>query len=316
MSRSPSHSPKSSPLPRRSILKAIVAGPNSACCCDEQAFSASPVSVDIVRDERFVTAERLMEKINSTYNAAFGDDDLEHHAYERATKRWRLAKEALSRYGRKLAAKPAKDLIDSLVLAKIADFEIVDEEDNDIDDIASQAVQALLDVHGVPRTKETASSVAAVKFQAEISAGPPRQVRPPSSVNAGNLIIRARRLGQAHDAAIRFEGSIPDDTPQSERAIAVIDRRMAELEELRDEIITGIQTRNPRSPDDRYSMTGLDEYTVYCELLTAMSPWFWNDEHGAAGAVLLAIRKAGEDWSDHCVEQAERWNASQGGANV
>lgn len=139
----------------------------------------------------------------------------------------------------------------------------------------------------------------------------------PPNLGAGNLIARIRAHGEASKAAITFEASLEDGTPESDRAIATSNLRTAELEKLRDEIIAGLNNRDPRNRDNPYSFTGLEEYTVLCELITAMCPWFWTDiSHGDALPVFAELRKSASYWSEHFLEQAANWNASQGGANV
>lgn len=139
----------------------------------------------------------------------------------------------------------------------------------------------------------------------------------PPNLNAGNLIARVRAHGEACKAAITFEASLADGTPESDAATATSDLRTSELEKLRDEIIAGLNNRDPRNRDNPYSFTGLEEYTVLCELITAICPWFWTDiSHGDALPVFAELRKSASYWSERFLEQAENWNASQGGANV
>lgn len=140
----------------------------------------------------------------------------------------------------------------------------------------------------------------------------------PTSVHAGNVISRVEKLGKAHDAAIRYESALEDGTPESDRAMAVTDRRMSELEALRDEIIAGCNKPfDPRDHKNPYAFNSVEELTVLCALIDALCPWFWtNAKQEGIGPVLLELQKLGNGFKETYLERAERWNASQEAANV
>ncbi len=218
-------------------------------------------------------------------------------------------KQHCRKYADKLAGKSSKDLIDGLVLAKIANFQLVDDlqDIDNLEDSVPEALRALLTAHGLRPTEKTASSIEAERLRAEIASKPPRPARTPTSVNAGRLIARIRELGGAYDAAMRHEASIPDDTPASEQAIAATDSRLAELEALRDEIIAGRNSYSPRrDDDDPYMLDRAGEVAVFSELMTAFCPGFWTDVHQDAVKPVLAVIEKGLRWSsEYYLDQAK-----------
>ena len=101
--------------------------------------------------------------------------------------------------------------------------------------------------------------------------------------------------------------------PKSERAIAVTDRRIADLDTLRNAILTP----GSISVDGPYDFNQRDTFVVWIELLAAYRPQFFGDpEHMNSAPILREMSKFAADVGDELMEYSERWNGSQGGANV
>ena len=325
MSRPESRSRETANLPRRHFLQAITAVPIAASVPSPgQAFSSL-----IASDPRFAEVDRLIREINETCFAQSetskreGElDDNGDDIHEVATRKWLRALEALGEYADDVAENPAPSPADALVLAKIADFQIINEgKDICIDDqerCVPKAIRAVLLAHGIPLTEATAMTVQQDELDALIASRPPEPKGLPCGASAGVIIGRIRALGRAYDAAIRREGSISDGTPESNAAIAVTDRRLAELEALRDEVLTGLRSPfDARNPDRQYHLAPVEEYGVLCELVDALRPGFWTgSEHGSIGPVLRELHEAGTCRSDYYLEQAKGVNVSEGGASV
>src|SRR5262245_60221521 len=132
MSRSDSNSPQSSPtLSRRAVLPGIVAVPTALAGATGQAFSQNS---SVSADRRFAKVDRMIRKINDTCVAQSEASDREGErnedgddVYEVASDKWFAAQDALVQYADKVASNPSPTVADALVLAKIGDFQIVNQ---------------------------------------------------------------------------------------------------------------------------------------------------------------------------------------------
>ncbi len=331
MSRS--YNSPETPLPRRSVLKAMTAAPLAAVAVPEpgQAFS---LPADWSRDERLVEVDRLIRKIDDTCvaqaNASKLEDKLNEdgeNIFDLETEKWMAAQDALSEYGDEIAeateTNPVPQIADALVLAKIADFQFVnlagEIELSDQERSVPKALRAVLLAHGLAPTDRTAMTDQRdemIALKASREPEPPVRCVPPG-LNAGNWVIRIRNLGLALKSAAARESSLEDGTPEWQAAVGETERLEAQLVALRDEFIAGRNSYNPKNQDYRYHFNGVEEFTIQYEFITAFCSSFWTDQaHSDIGPVLREMQQAGESWSEHFFTQAQRWNASQGGANV
>jgi hypothetical protein len=166
-SKDSSHS-ASPQLPRRSLLKSLAAVPAAVAASTGQAFSAPLLQLEWRHDERFAKVDWLIREINETCVAqhlassregelnAAGED-----VFKVESEKWFEAQRALEDYAEELAATPPESLLDSLLLAKIADFFLVNDGSNieGLPPAVGEAMRGVLIAHGIPPTDETAMTI-------------------------------------------------------------------------------------------------------------------------------------------------------------
>lgn len=321
MSRQSANSPATSNLPRRAVLKALAAAPTAVAAATGEAFSAPSFQVDCRKDERHLKADRLMHEVNASYDVlvAAGEDELNDAGgsiYDLIFDRWIAAKDALREYAGELSAKPKIDPTDAVVVARIVDFQLVDDvDDNDsVCDTVPSAIRAVLVAHGISPTDSTAASIESARVKAERANEPPAPERVPLTVNAGRVIARLRSLGDAYKSALTIEAGLEEDTPQMEAAIAATNVHHDELNAMCAEILR----RRPVSEHSPYDFTQRDEFVVWIELMAADRPDLFQGAFADARctpvleAMLARARETGDDLIDH----AEYWTASREGRQV
>lgn len=321
----------SSFLFRRAVLPGIAAAPTALSAATGQAFSSPSVGSNWRRDPRFAEVDRLICEINATCVAQANASELEdkinddgENIFDIETEKWIGAEDALVEYADEIAENhPIPTIADALVLAKIADFQVVnlagDIEITDRERNVPKALRAILAAHGLAPTDHTAMTDQKDELEASIASRDPQPPvrREPPGLNAGNWVIRIRHLGLALKTAAACECSLEDGTPEWQKAISEMERLEAELAALRDEFIAAINSYDPKNQDYRYHFNGVEEFTIQYEFITAFRSSFWtNEAHSDVGPILRQMQKAGESWGEHFFEQAQRWNASRGGANV
>ncbi|MFT3731119.1 MAG: hypothetical protein QM780_06795 [Hyphomicrobium sp.] len=331
MSRPDSNSP-SPALPRRSVLKGLAAAPAALAATSGEAFSSTPPVLK--NDARFVKADGLITSINAAYSAfieagdnyEFGDDAGET-IYEAAAERYEQARDVLESYAAELAEKTPKDIGDALVLAKLADFHLLDERVNlyNLKDIAPNALRAILEAHGLAATEETVKSIEckmlAEKAARDATSNLPTNFKP-DSVTAGEDIAELRRLSERnvhtllHSAKL---GGVWGTSPECKAANDESDRAIKELFDFGE--VVNRKIGNSYTQRDDFVVLGnlilaIDD--IYLEELEDEIEFFGSEAtvDGHRNRALSKMIELARTAGDSLVREAARWNAENGGANV
>lgn len=344
MSRQSSNSPETSlSLHRRAVLKSLAAVPLGTVAATGQASSSpqlgnglvpTSLAAAVAADERFAEFDRLASEIvdlDLRQEKAFEEYDEETRAscteesQDDGSSPWvvlwsRLVNDDMARLASEMCKAP-DTFLDVVLQFKIADyyFAVGDADFDEVNEICPISTRNFLKLVGlrpqVPIKELRSREPAHVAQAKEFAAIKPRT---PMGVNAGNLIIRIRDLRKASRSAISRAGSFDEDTPEWLEADAEATRLDDKLDALRDEIIAGVnRVSSDRNEDDPYSMSQAHLFAVWIELIEALSSSFFDDlGHGQVLPVIQQMRREAPLWSETFIEQATRWNAEQGVANV
>lgn len=325
-----SNSPATSELPRRTLLKALAASPAAAAAIAADTFSSN--RPEFKDDPRFVRADELMRAINAAYDEflkttdyEFGDEAGEAR-YDAAGDRFDAARDELKSYAEDLASKTPKNLKDALVLAKIADFQLVNDRDiiENLSDVAPNALRAILEAHGVQPTSQTSRSLECEKLAAAIASSGPSATPnfKPDSVIAGEDIAELRRLSAAHEKAHEDCGKLAGtwgSSPESVAARTQIERSFEELCRFTEAVKQKIGRRYAQRDD--FVVLGnlvLAIDTIYVDELNDEVEFFQaaatidGHRNRALSTMFELARTAG----DRLVREAAIWNAEHGDADV
>lgn len=330
--------PENLNLPRRRFLQAmtavalpsVVISPTSGQAFPALDFSGvgKGLAAAIAADPRFAQFDNLVSDIvdlELRQNEALADYDDETIAFCDVEGRREGAEPWCKMYG--ILVKEMKEFaeanngqgespLDTILQMKIADYyfavgDVGFLETNEI--CAAAARNALLLLGLKPQIGINELREGRALRVAQVEQKPPRVLRTPHGVNAGNLIIRIRELKNSSRAAVSRVCSLADETPEWLEADAEATRLDDELDAFRDEIIVGVNRTSVEKSagDDPYSMALVHCYAVWIELIEAIYPAFFdNIAHGQLLPVLQQMRTDALSLSDEFIEHAARWSAA------